>query len=262
MEQNFETILYDVRAPGVAWISLNRPDALNAFTGTMLSELTAAFRVAADSDAVKAVVVTGQGRAFCAGQDLRANPQAINDLKSWLAQTYRPMMMTLDNLKKPTVAMVNGVAAGAGFSLAIACDFRITSTKARFVPAFSRIGLVPDSGMSYFLPRLIGVSRAMELLATGRELAAEEAQNWGMVNRVAAPEALLETTQAFVEALTKSAPLAYQLTRSLFHRGATVDLMSALTLEEDFQGECGASDDFQEGLAAFEQKRTPQFKGS
>lgn len=261
MTQDFETITYEVRQPGVAWVRLNRPDALNALTGTLLAELTEAFRQAGQNSAVRVLVVSGQGRAFCAGQDLRANPQAISDLKTWLTTTYRPMMMTLDNLKKPTVAMVNGVAAGAGFSLSLACDFRIASTKTRFVPAFGKIALVPDSGMSYFLPRLIGVSRALELLATGRELSGEEALQWGMVNKVVAPELLEETTQAFAQILTKTAPMAYDLTRRLFHRSAGLDLLGALTLEEDFQGECGASADFQEGLTAFEQKRPPEFKG-
>lgn len=264
MTQNatrFENILYDVNEGGVARVTLNRPDALNAFTGPMLAELTAAWQQAAQDEAVRCMVVTGAGRAFCAGQDLRANPDAVNDLKNVLETTYRPMLIALEALKKPTIAMVNGVAAGAGFSLTLACDFRVASQKAKFVPAFGKIALVPDSGMSYYLPRLVGLSRALEVLATGRDITGDEAMAWGLVNRVCPPEQLEETTAAFATQLAQAAPLAFSLTRQLFHRAPGLDLAGALTLEEEFQGQAGSSADFREGLAAFEQKRTPRFRG-
>ncbi len=257
----FENILYEMAAPGVARITLNRPDALNSFTGTMLAELTQAWQEAAQDQAVRCVIVTGAGRAFCAGQDLRANPEAITDLKTWLETTYRPMLTALEALKKPTIAMVNGVAAGAGFSLTLACDFRVASLKAKFVPAFGKIALVPDSGMSYYLPRLIGLSRALELVGTSRDLSGEEALAWGLVSRVASLDQLEETTLALAGQLAQAAPMAYALTREMFHRTATLDLAGALALEEASQGQAGASEDFKEGLAAFEQKRAPKFMG-
>ncbi len=259
--RSFETIIYDMAGPEIARITLNRPDALNAFTGVMAVELTEVLRQAANNPAVKCLLLTGAGRAFGAGQDLRANPESLNDLQNWLATNYRPMLLALENLNKPTIAMVNGVAAGASFALTLACDFRVASTKARFVPAFGKIALVPDCGMTYYLPRLIGLSRSLELLGTGRVLNGEEAMEWGLVNRVSPPEQLEETTLIFANQLTQAAPLAYSLTRQLFHGTANLDLQSALKLEEEAQGKAGASQDFQEGLAAFEEKRTPHFTG-
>ena len=259
--QTFESIIYDMAGPGIARITLNRPESLNAFTGQMATELTQAWQQAGADEAVKCVIVTGAGRAFGAGQDLRANPDALTDLKSWLATVYRPMLAALKSVKKPTIAMVNGVAAGASFSLTLACDFRIASTKAKFVPAFGKIALVPDCGMTYYLPRLIGLSRALELLGTGRDVQGEEALQWGLVNRISPPEQLEETTLAFANSVAGVSPLAYSLTRQLFVDNADGNLMTALAREEEAQGRAGNSQDFKEGMAAFEQKRPPQFTG-
>lgn len=257
----FENILYEVNPDGLAWITLNRPEALNSFTGVMLGELAQAFRQAGKDEAVRVVIITGAGRAFCAGQDLRANPQAIQNLHHWLATTYRPMLLALQAIKKPTIALVNGVAAGAGFSLTLACDFRVASTKAKFVPAFGKIALVPDSGMSHFLPRLIGLSRSLELLGLSRDLTSEEAYAWGLVNRVCEPEQATEVTTELAGQLAQASPLAFSLTRELFQRSPNLDLPSALAIEEEFQGWAGASADFKEGLAAFAEKRNPRFTG-
>ncbi|HEX2909953.1 MAG TPA: enoyl-CoA hydratase-related protein [Chloroflexia bacterium] len=259
--EKYETILYEMAAPGIARVTLSRPEALNSFTGQMLAELTDAWKRLAQDKEVRCVLVSGAGRAFCAGQDLRANPEAIQDLQTWLANTYRPMLSALEAIRKPTIAVVNGVAAGAGFSLTLACDFRVASSKARFIPAFGKIALVPDSGMSYFLPRLVGFSRALEVVGANRDLTAEEALAWGMVNRVSAPEQLEETALAFATQLAQAAPVAYALTRQMFHRSNNMDLMTALMMEEEYQGQAGSTDDFKEGLAAFEQKRAPEFKG-
>ncbi len=258
---SFENIIYNMFGPGVARITLNRPDSLNAFTPPMLGELATALKQAAADDEVRCVVITGSGRAFCAGQDLKAIPAVTNALSNVLESSYRPMLMALEALKKPSVAMVNGVAAGAGFSLTLACDFRVASVKARFVPAFGKIALVPDSGMSYYLPRLVGLSRALELLTNNRDLNGEEALAWGLVNRASAPEQLEETTLAFAGQLAQAAPLAFAMTRQLFHRSATLDLPGILSLEEAFQGQAGASQDYKEGIAAFEEKRPPKFTG-
>jgi 2-(1,2-epoxy-1,2-dihydrophenyl)acetyl-CoA isomerase len=260
MANDYEAILYDVQN-GIARVTLNRPDALNALTGTLLDELTQAFKAAKADENVRVLVITGAGRGFCAGQDLRANPESMTDLKNWLESTYRPMLGALDDLKKPSVAAVNGVAAGAGFSLALACDFRIATTKTKFVPAFGKIALVPDSGMSYFLPRLIGMSRALEIVATNRDVNGETALQWGLVNRLCQPEELDATVSEFAGQLAAVAPMAYEKTRRLFHRSSGLDLPGALTLEEEYQGQCGSSADFKEGLNAFEQKRSPQFRG-
>jgi 2-(1,2-epoxy-1,2-dihydrophenyl)acetyl-CoA isomerase len=257
----FESILYEVKPDGIAWLTLNRPDALNSFTGKMLGELAEAFRQAEHDETARVVVITGAGRAFCAGQDLRANPDAINDLKTWLKTTYRPMLMGLQALNKPTVAMVNGVAAGAGFSLALACDFRVASAKAKFVPAFGKIALVPDSGMSQNLPRLIGYGRALELLALSRDLTGEEALAWGLVNRVCPPDQLSDQTTELAGQLAQVAPLAFALTRDMLQRSPHVPLTEVLAIEEAHQGRAGASEDFKEGLAAFEEKRAPRFSG-
>jgi 2-(1,2-epoxy-1,2-dihydrophenyl)acetyl-CoA isomerase len=257
----FQNILYEVKPDGVAWVTLNRPDALNSFTGDMLVEMAAAFHQARQEAQVRAVVVTGAGRAFCAGQDLRANPDAINDLKTWLKTTYRPMLMALQDLSKPTLAMVNGVAAGAGFSLALACDYRVASAKARFVPAFGKIALVPDSGMSLNLPRLVGYGRAMELLGLSRDLTGEEAFAWGLVNRVAPPDELQAKTSELAGQLAQVAPLAFSHTKDLLQRAPLLTLTEALGLEEAAQGRAGSSADFREGLAAFEEKRPPRFSG-
>ncbi len=257
----YETILYAVK-DNIARLTLNRPEALNSFTGQMLGELAQAFQAAAEDEVARVLVITGAGRAFCAGQDLRANPESIADLHHWLATTYRPMLMALEALKKPTIALVNGVAAGAGFSLALACDFRVASTRTRFVPAFNKIALVPDGSMSYYLPRIVGVSRALELIGTSRELNGEEAFTWGLVNRVCPPEQLEETALTLAATLAQAAPLAYNLTRQMFHRSASLDLTGALAMEEALQGRAGASQDFKEGMAAFEEKRTPHFEGN
>ncbi len=263
MEQatKFENILFEVKPDGLAWLTLNRPDALNSFTGKMLGELAEAFQQAGQDQQVRVVVITGAGRAFCAGQDLRANPDAIGDLKTWLKSTYRPMLMALQDLKKPTVGMVNGVAAGAGFSLALACDFRVASAKAKFVPAFGKIALAPDSGMSYNLPRLIGYGRALELLSLGRDLNGEEAFAWGLVNRVCPPDQLLDQTGELAGQLAQAAPLSFSLTKDLLQRAPNLTLNEALGLEEAAQGRAGSSADFKEGLAAFEEKRPPRFSG-
>jgi 2-(1,2-epoxy-1,2-dihydrophenyl)acetyl-CoA isomerase len=263
MEQatKFQNILYEVKPDGIAWLTLNRPDALNSFTGEMLAEMAAAFHQARQDEQVRVVVITGAGRAFCAGQDLRANPDAINDLKTWLKTTYRPMLMALQDLSRPTVALVNGVAAGAGFSLALACDFRVASAKARFVPAFGKIALVPDSGMSLNLPRLIGYGRALELLGLSRDLTGEEAFAWGLVNRVCPPDELLDKTNELAGQLAQVAPLAFAHTKDLLQRAPLLTLTEALGLEEAAQGRAGSSADFREGLAAFEEKRSPRFSG-
>jgi len=259
--KKYQSILYEMATPGVAKIVLNRPDALNAFDGKMQQEVTQALRIAKDAAEVKVVVITGAGRAFCAGQDLVASPASLTDIENWLRTMYRPMLQALDTLGKPSLAMVNGVAAGAGMALAIACDFRVASTKAKFITAFAKIGLVPDSGMSYNLPRLVGVGRAQEMLSLGRDLTADEAINWGLVTRVAAPEELEARTLEMANYLANSPLLAYKMTRSMLHQSLDLSLDEALTLEEKNQGIAGSSHDFHEGIAAFQTKRAPVFKG-
>lgn len=260
-DTKFKQVVYENPATGVAKIILNRSDALNSFTPKMISELQQALQAAKEDVEIRAVIITGAGRAFCAGQDIKSTPDAINNIESLLRNTYRPMLQILNSMGKPTIAMVNGVAAGAGMSLTLACDFRVASQKAKFVTAFAKIGLVPDSGMNYTLPRLIGLGRAQELISLGRDLTADEALQWGLVTRVAAPEELEATTMQLAEQLAKSATYAFALTRQILHQSFDLDLNGVLQLEETSQAKAGASEDFKEGVAAFEAKRTPVFKG-
>jgi 2-(1,2-epoxy-1,2-dihydrophenyl)acetyl-CoA isomerase len=171
------------------------------------------------------------------------------------------MLQALNTLGKPSIAMVNGVAAGAGMSLALACDFRVASEKAKFVTAFAKIALIPDSGMLYHLPRLVGMGRAQELISLSRDLNAAEALEWGLVTRVAAPDVLETRTLELAQTLASSATLAFKLTRDILHQSLDLDLAGVLGLEENGQDIAGASEDFKEGLAAFEAKRPPTFKG-
>ncbi len=256
----YENILYDLPAPGVAKVTLNRPDRLNAYTNPLLSELADAFRQAKADENVRVVIVTGAGRGFCAGQDLAANTAEM-DFEKGLKEYYRPMILALADLGKPSIAMVNGAAAGAGMSLALACDFRIAAQNAKFVTAFAGIALVPDAGMSYHLPRLVGLARAQEMITFNRPVGADEALSIGLVTKIAPADQLEATTLAFAGQLVNIPTVAFALTRQMLHRSFDLDLSGALAQEEKNQPIAGATADFMEGIRAFMEKRAPQFKG-
>ena len=259
--RSYETLLHDASG-GVLTLTLDRPDALNSFDRQMKEELLAALRDAARDASVRVVVLTGAGRAFSAGQDLkeRAAPGAA-DLSAELRERYNPLVLAIHRLEKPVIAAVNGVAAGAGCSLALACDIRIASEAASFIEVFGRVGLVPDTGSTWFLPRLVGYARAAEMVFTTNPVDAAAAERIGLVNRVVPPERLLPEARALAERLAASAPLALGLAKRALHRALESDLESALEYEAQLQGIAGRSADHAEGVAAFLEKRPANFRG-
>ena len=247
---------------GIATITLDRPEALNALTIPMKIELLAAFRAIGRDRSVRAVVLTGAGRAFCAGQDLkeRLEPDAA-PLAVEVRERYNPIITAMWRLDRPIVGAINGVAAGAGASLAFACDIRVAAEGASFVLAFGRIGLVPDSGATWFLPRLVGPAKAAELALLGESLSATDAERFGLVARVVPAEALAETAREVAARLAGLAPLALAQTKRALQRSWSVDLETALEDEAYRQGVAGATSDHAEGLQAFLEKRSPRFTG-
>ncbi len=246
----------------VATLTLDRPAALNALTVPVKIALREALEsVGADRD-VRVVILTGAGRAFCAGQDLaeRDEPDAA-PLDVEVRERYNPIIRALRSIGQPVIAAVNGVAAGAGASLAFACDLRIASEDARFVLAFGRIGLVPDSGATWFLPRLVGPAKAAELALVGDPVDAAEALRLGLVSKVVPGDELMSEARGLADRLAAGAPLALSLTKGALQRSMTIDLDEALDGEAKLQGIAGASADHAEGLAAFREKRPPRFSG-
>jgi 2-(1,2-epoxy-1,2-dihydrophenyl)acetyl-CoA isomerase len=247
----------------VATLTLDRPEALNALTVPVKVALREALESIAEDRAVRVVILTGAGRAFCAGQDLaeRDDPEAA-PLDDELRERYNPIIRALRSMGQPVIAAVNGVAAGAGASLAFACDLRIAAEEARFVLAFGRIGLVPDSGATWFLPRLVGPAKAAELALVGEAVDAAEALRLGLVSRVVPGDRLLIEARAMADRIADGAPLAMALTKTALERSMSIDLDEALDGEAKLQGIAGASADHAEGLAAFREKRGPRFTGT
>jgi 2-(1,2-epoxy-1,2-dihydrophenyl)acetyl-CoA isomerase len=247
----------------VATLTLDRPSALNALTVPVKVALRESLEALARDRSVRAVILTGAGRAFCAGQDLaeRDEPDAA-PLEVEVRERYNPIIRAIRSMGQPVIAAVNGVAAGAGASIAFACDIRIAAEEARFVLAFGRIGLVPDSGATWFLPRLVGPSKAAELALIGDPVDATEALRLGLVSRVVPGDQLLTEAHGLAEWLADGAPLALALTKEALQRSETIPLDEALDGEAKLQGIAGASSDHAEGLAAFREKRPPRFTGS
>jgi 2-(1,2-epoxy-1,2-dihydrophenyl)acetyl-CoA isomerase len=256
-----DTILSAVN-DGVLTITLNRPDALNAFTVEMKEALLAAFKDAARDKGTRVVILTGAGRAFSAGQDLkeRGGPD-VNDLGTELRQRYNPIILAMRRLEKPIIGAINGIAAGAGISIAIACDILIASDKASFMEAFGRVGLVPDTGSSWFLPRLVGPQRAAEMMFTADSVDAATAERIGLVNRVVAADKLMDEANALAARLATAAPIALALAKRALNRALTTNLEDALEFEAQLQSIAGRSADHMEGVAAFVEKRPAKFKG-
>lgn len=252
-------VLYAV-ADRIATITLNRPQAYNALTRPLHRELIAAFRQAARDEAVRAVILTGVGKAFSAGQDLREfSTDGSLSLAAALRESYNPLIVQMRGLGKPLIAAVNGPAAGAGMSLTLACDIRIAATTARFATAFVKIGLVPDAGMTYFLPRLIGHPRAVELCMTGGELDAATAHAWGLVSSLHEPEGLLDAARELAGRLAAGPSPALSLMRRGFDFSLDASLEQMLEYEAMAQEAAGHSPDFVEGIRAFLEKRPARF---
>jgi 2-(1,2-epoxy-1,2-dihydrophenyl)acetyl-CoA isomerase len=245
---------------GVLTITLNRPDVLNAFNTEMHRGLAAALD-AARAEEVRAVVLTGAGRGFCVGQDLTEFRESPGDIGKRLRANYHPNVLAIRALEKPVIAAVNGAAAGAGLSLACACDLRIASDAASFVPAFIGIGLIPDSGGSYFIRRLVGAARAFDWMTTNRKLSAAEAHAWGLVNEVVEAEQLAARVAELAGVYATLPTKAIGMTKRLFDHAENATLDEQLELEAELQSAATQTDDFREGVAAFLEKRAPRFSG-
>lgn len=257
----YEAILYEVRDE-VGVITLNRPDALNAITGTMLDELRDVLERAERDEAIRTLVLTGAGRAFCAGQDVRVLAEGKpEELAALLRDKYPPVLMKLHHIEKPIIAAINGAAVGSGCNLALACDLRIASERASLGEVFVRIGAGPDTGCSYFMPRLVGLAKAAELIFTGKVLDAKEAERLGLVNRVVPQDKLVEETMGLAAQLARGATRAIGLAKLALHQGFELDLEGVLDLEAKLQSQLVRTEDFQEGVRAFFDKRQPTFKG-
>lgn len=253
-------VLERAQEGGVLTLTLNRPEALNAFTHEMLRELGIALRDAAKDPAVRVVVITGAGRGFSPGQDLNELEDGETSFRAVLGN-YNPVIRGIAELEKPVIAAVNGPAAGAGFALALACDLRIASEAAVFLTSFSRIGLTADSGMSYFLPRLVGWGKAFELLALSPRLTAQEALALGLVSRVVPAERFAAEVEALAFQLAEGPTKAYGLIKRALRKAATATLDEVLEYEAYLQEIAGHTRDYREGVAAFKEKRPPVFTG-
>ena len=259
---SYETILLNVQN-GVATITLNRPAKLNAFNDQMIGEVTAVFKQASRDKEIRCVVLTGNGRAFSSGQDLGAFTERGDTVSigEHLRHGYHKLIKQMMALEKPIIGAINGIAAGAAVGIALATDVRIAADSASFMLAFSKIGLIPDSGVNWLLPRLIGQARAYEMAITADQVPADQALAWGLVNRVVPAGQLAEIAAAWAGSLAAGPTLAFGLTKRAMNQAWTTDLPGALEYEALVQEIAGRSHDNQEGVAAFLEKRAAQFKG-
>ncbi len=260
---SFETIFFEI-SDGVAWVKLNRPDRLNAINDKMLKELSAVLDVVDDNKEIRCLVLTGEGRAFCPGQDL--NDRNVSggqrpDLGETVGKGYNPFLQRFYNLRVPTIAAVNGVAAGAGANIALACDIVIAADTAKFIQVYSNIGLIPDAGGSFILPRLVGMARAKELTFSARPVMADEAVAMNMIARSVPAEDLITIVKEMAEGFALKPTFGLENIKKALHASFSNDLDSQLDLERDLMQKCGFSDDYLEGVTAFLEKRKPNFKG-
>lgn len=266
----YTVIRYEV-AERIATITLGRPDVLNAFDRALKEELLAALRQAARDRDVRVVVITGTGRAFSAGQDLTerlptdvagtGGGAGVTPLDIELRERYNAIVLAIRAVEKPVIAAVNGIAAGAGMSIALACDIRIASESASFIEVFGRVGLIPDTGSTWFLPRLVGPAKALELIWTTDTVDAPTALALGIVNRVVPADQLVAETRALAARLAAAAPLSLALAKRAVNRALEVGLPEALDYEASLQGIAGRSADHAEGMSAFLEKRPARFTG-
>ncbi len=260
----FNAILLDI-ASGVATITLNRPDKLNSFTGEMHADLKQAMQIILADRSMRVLMITGAGRGFCAGQDLSERVMGAGkepaDVGSSLEKNYNPLLKQLRALPYPVICAVNGVAAGAGCNLALACDIVIAAKSASFIQAFSRIGLIPDAGGTYTLPRLVGTARAMAAAMLAEKVSAEQAQLWGMIWKCVDDDRLMSEANALARQLAGQATRALGLAKRAIYASANNTFEQQLDLERDLQREAAKSDDFREGVTAFKEKRPAKFTG-
>lgn len=261
-----EKILLVEKTDGVCLITLNRPDKLNAFNDELSFALIDALKEAEKDAAVRAVVITGAGRGFCSGQDL-ANRKFSDasegrpSLADSIRRRYNPMVIRIRRMEKPVIAAVNGVAAGAGSSIALACDLRVVADNTSFIQSFTKIGLVPDSGATFILPRLIGATKAFELMLSAEKLSSKEAFDLGIVNKLVPQEKVLEEAMTWAKQLAQGPTKAFGLTKRAVNAAIFPDLEERLEYEAYMQEIAGRTADFQEGVTAFLDKRTPAYSG-
>jgi 2-(1,2-epoxy-1,2-dihydrophenyl)acetyl-CoA isomerase len=261
---NFETISLSIE-DGVALLALNRPDRLNSFNADMHEEMRQAMKAIKKDETVRCLVLTGNGRGFCAGQDLSDRNVAVDaempDLGLSVEKNYNPLVRTLRDLPMPVICAVNGVAAGAGANLALVCDIVVAGRSASFIQGFSKIGLVPDSGGTWTLPRLVGTARAKALMLLSDKVSAEQAEEWGMIWKCVDDEALMDEVMGMAKKLAKQPTKGFDLTLRAVNAANTNTLDEQLDLERDLQRLAGRTDDYREGVAAFMNKRSPNFTG-
>jgi 2-(1,2-epoxy-1,2-dihydrophenyl)acetyl-CoA isomerase len=258
----YQTLLYQI-ADGILTITLNRPDVYNAFNEQMKKDMNDALKEAGKDPVVRCIVLRGAGeKAFCSGQDLKEHAGGKRSLKESLEKSYNPMVRRIRAMEKPVIAMLNGVAAGAGCSLALACDMRIMADTAKLVTVFSKIALVPDSGMHWILPRLAGFARAFEYSALSNDISAQEAERVGLVNKVVPSAELEKTTLDLARRLAQGPTKTYGLIKRTLNKAVSADLDTILDYEAYIQQIASETEDHQEGVAAFLEKRQPQFRGT
>ena len=261
---NFETLQLTIE-DGVAMLALNRPDRLNSFNAEMHEEMRQAMKAIKKDESVRCLVLTGEGRGFCAGQDLNdrnvAADTAMPDLGISVEKNYNPLIRNLHDLPMPVICAVNGVAAGAGANIALACDIVVAARSASFIQGFSKIGLIPDSGGTWTLPRLVGTARAKALMLLSEKVSAEQAEAWGMIWKCVDDDTLMDEVIAMAKSLAKQPTRGFDLTLRAVNAANTNTLDEQLDLERDLQRLAGRTDDYREGVAAFMEKRAPNFTG-
>jgi 2-(1,2-epoxy-1,2-dihydrophenyl)acetyl-CoA isomerase len=262
---NYDSILFTNNDGGVARLTLNRPDRLNSFTDAMHAEVRDALGHVKDDASVRVLLLTGAGRGFCAGQDLADRAVAPGaepvDIGASIERNYKPLVLALRALPIPVVCGVNGVAAGAGANIALACDLVVAARSASFIQAFCKIGLIPDAGGTYFLPRLLGTARAMGLALLGDKVSAQQAADWGLIWKCVDDDEFTPTLDALAQQLAQAPTRALAAAKRAIYGADAASLQAQLDVERDIQRELGRSDDYREGVAAFMAKRPPRFMG-